>query len=128
MHDRILNPYLLFKAPVNDMFSAYMDASFHTKKQSTPMAHAYRPALDTGKSLWHPALSVQPRTVRATKKHSVRPKFAPAHKHCLITPEASDDFVLVDRLHCQNPAVASNKSSCAAKQHTETDFVLVDYE
>ena len=54
MHERILNPFLLFKAAPNDMFSVFMNASFHT----TRLKHAPRNANTNAaaeNTVWCPA-------------------------------------------------------------------------
>jgi len=128
MHDRILNPYLLFQAQSNDMFSAYMDASFHTKQHKTPKAHTHRAAMATENSLWRPVLSVLPHTVRATKKQNVQPPLTPTCRHALVQHNTSDDFVLVNRLNTKKPPAVAQQSSCVAHADTENEFVFVDCE
>jgi len=128
MHDRILNPYLLFKAQSNDSFSACMHASFHTKKHKIPKTHAYRAAVDTENSLWRPVLSVQAHTVCATKKRNVQPQLTPTCRHALVTHNTSDDFVLVNRSNGQKPQAVAHQSSCVAHVDTENEFVFIDCE
>jgi len=128
MHDRILNPYLLFKAQSNDMFSAYMDTSFHTIKQKIQKAHTHRAVVDTENSLWRPVLSVHPHTRSDTKKRNVQPSLTPTCRHALVPHNTPDDFVLVNRSNAQKPRAVAQQSSCAAHVDTENEFVFVDYE
>lgn len=152
MHERILNPFLLFKAAPNDMFSVFMNASFHPAL----LKHAPRNANAAAENTeWCPATrSDDPvrspnRTSRAdsttqrasAKKPSKHAKATAATKNP-VSPHPPDDFVLV---YNWDPHANHNNNITAPPAllqvhpvHTiesiqkdtdnENDFVLVDSE
>jgi len=147
MHNRILNPFLLFKAAPNDKFSIFMESSFITKSPQKPAIHRHRQTLDIESVVWPPVATTEKkiakrRMVVATKYRPISEPSNSTSKQVIVqepkdtschneTP-ATDDFVVVnnwDSYHKLNAGCFIDTGSGTESDNEidkETDFVFVD--
>jgi len=107
MHERILNPFLLFKAAENDMFSVFMNTSFNNALLKKTPKYAHGDKTHAEPTVWcpivgadNPVVADSTRQGSICKKPSSQLKTATAHKTpAAVHPRAPcvpGDFVLVN--------------------------------
>jgi len=153
MHERILNPFLLFKAAPNDMFSVFMNTSFNNALLNRTPKYANGDKTHAGTAVWcldnpvvSESLADSTRQRPIAKKPSAQLTAMAAKKTpasaCPRAKHAADDFVLVNNwdLYANNNANITTASallllhpiddtqSVQYDTENETEFVFVDSE
>ena len=148
MHERILNPYLLYKASLNDPFSILMNSAFKESQPSHPPRVYPSRKIQKETAVWsplgqteHPSSALRPaecvikrravgvstqNTLSSVQKTLFADPIPTLGTHVITNEDPTpDDFVLVVD---DNDVASIQDLDAIHLADIDTDFVVVEYE